>query len=249
MWPLRFYALFGIIVTIMFWLLTSERKQIETPQTNPSSVTARAGDNLFRNPVLILVSLALFLAFFQLYGVYTWVPPYLAEVLRLSPAEIGIGTMALTFSAVPAALFTGWLADRTGKGIIVVIGGSLIAATSIVLVALVGAPFWAVAAVCFITGWGISMVAIPLFTISGATVAPALAGRATGFASTWAYAGGILSSYWGGYVVTTVGRYDAAFVTFAASVLVAGIVVCPFVKRALSHSLASGSTLVSGDRV
>lgn len=248
-WPVRFYALFGIVVAVLFWMFTSERKQPKSGSATPIPGTAQAGENLFRNPVLILTCLALFLAFIHLYGIYTWVPPYLGEVLRLSPAEIGIGTLALTFSAVPASIFVGWLADKTGKRMAITIGGSVVAATSIFLITLVGAPFWVVVTVCFIVGWGIVMTVIPLFAVAGAAVAPAQVGRAMGLASAWAYAGGILSTYWGGYAVANLGGYDTAFVTFTVGVLASGILICPFVARALSRASPLASPFVSGDRV
>ncbi|MDP2952787.1 MAG: hypothetical protein Q8O76_05680, partial [Chloroflexota bacterium] len=141
------------------------------------------------------------------------------------------------------------LADKTGKRIAITIGGSVVAATSIFLITLVGAPFWVVVTVCFIVGWGIVMTAIPLFAIAGAAVAPAQVGRAMGLASAWAYAGGILSTYWGGYAVANLGGYDTAFVTFTVGVLASGILICPFVARALSRTSTLASPFVSGDRV
>jgi len=216
---LRVYVLSGVAIALIFWVLARDKEDITASPTQ-MQVSVRQ-ESLLRNTGFLFVCFGLFFAFFQLYGLYTWIPPYLSEVCKLSPGQVGIASLVLSLGAVPAGLTGGWIADKTGKRIGVVMMGLLISLTSVLPIWLTKASFLQLTVACFVVQWGVNMAIGPFFTLPAMLVPASVAGKATGFASTCALAGPIVSTYLGGYVVTKTGSYNLAFIIFAFSGLAA----------------------------
>ena len=140
--------------------------------------------------------------------------------------------MVLSFGGIPASLTGGWLADKTKKRILVIMIGLLISLTSILPIWFPGALFLIITIGCFVIQWGVNMVIGPFLTLPAMSVPPSMAGKATGYATTWAFAGPIVSTYLGGYIVTASKSYNFAFIIFALAGL-AAFASCIFIKKHL----------------
>lgn len=227
--PLQLYGLFGALVALLFWWLA--REAAPTAPVRPSQPGGSEGQaGRFWSLPLILVSVASLLRMSQTYGVLTWIPPFLTETLRFSPAEVATAATILSLSNVPALLFAGWLSDKIQQKVTLAIIGLLLSSSAVMLAWLETAPFWPVTALMFMIGFGSGISSVPIFALPALSVHRSQVGRATGFASTITFAGPIFTAYLGGYVVTATGEYSLAFLAFGLVTLVAAAVLLPLVR-------------------
>lgn len=171
---------------------------------------------LFRNPLLMIVSAALFLNMFVLYGVLTYVQSFLAKDGDFSPSGLSNSGLVIAASSIPASIIGGWLADRLGKPAETMALFSLTSAVVVLLWVLPhgnGATLVIVAVVSVFAG---SASVVPLFTLPSLAVPAADAGVATGLATTVGMAGAILSTYLGGWIIDWSG-FGIAFLVFAVA--------------------------------
>jgi predicted MFS family arabinose efflux permease len=195
---------------------------------------------LLRDRALLAVAVSLTLAVFVLYGVLTWMPPFLSDVSRFSTATIGDVSVLIALSQIPAALLAGVASARLGRPVAVV-GAGLAVSAIICLIGLMPAhDVAAVAAVAVASAFGGTVAVTVLFALPASTTKPALGGTATGVATTIGMTGAIGATYLGGVVVGD-WSYGAWFALLAAVALGA---VC----LALPVTIAQMRRAVTGDQ-
>ncbi|MGH9554455.1 MAG: MFS transporter [Terriglobales bacterium] len=221
--PLKLYAVATVAVGAIFVLLTDKESfrrasagsaQSGREQSPPSGL----GFSL-RNPALLSAAGVYFLFLFQTYGLITWLPEYLKVVRHYSPAEVGSVSMLLGIVLIPGALLSGFLSDRFGAWKVAVLGSLICAVCPVLLIAYPNLSLEQVSAVVFWKAVGTSMIAVPLAGLLAHLVPPRDSGKAVGFAHTAGYAGSIVSTYLGGYLLTAFGNYDWSFGLFSASMV------------------------------
>lgn len=232
-WPFVVAGIACVLGAVVFAVLAFP---LSRPAPAPTSDT-RAVDlgSLLRNVPFLKVSLGLFASMFVAYGVFTWVPPYLDESAGLSTGQLSLALTLAVALGIPATLLAGWLADRTGRPVLVASVGMGMAATLLVLAALDDISFGLAMAMTVIATAGVTGGLIPLFALPAATVDPSGAARATGLATSFAMAGAIVSTYLGGALVGATDGYGLPFVVYVAMTAVAVLLLLPLAAQALAR--------------
>lgn len=221
------------LVLFIYSLLLKNKESDENVRNaiarNKSSEESSSFTDLLTNPTLMLMALAAGILFIEMYGMLTWLPPYLTEVYGYSGTEVGLSSMMLGFAAIPASIITGCFITNVKRVLWFSLSGGLIASLGILLL-LVGkfSPWVTALIVAFLT-WGHSQVIVTIMSLASMIVPQKSTGRALGIVFTLGYGGSILSTYLGGYLVTKVGSYDISFFVFAVASSLASIlmlVVC-----------------------
>ena len=190
----------------------------DNPGSNKGSITIGA---LLRNPCVMLLAFSACILFVELYGVLTWVPVFLDEVYRYSPAEIGTSATMFGIAAIPASIITGFLCTNLRRIVWLCISGGILAATGILVLLIASSmPLWLTVAVITMITWGHSQVIVTIMSIAAMIVPSHSSGKALGVIFTFGYAGSILGSYSGGYLLEKTGHYDMSFIIFSASAII-----------------------------
>jgi len=190
---------------------------------------------LLGDPFVILLGIATCVLFIEIYGVMTWVPAYLKDVLGFSPAEIGTSAMMFGLAAIPSSMLTGYLCTSLRRVLWLSLSGGLICGLGILgLMSWSGiTPLGAAIVIAALT-WGHSQVVVTIMDLTALIVPPHSTGKALGVVFTVGYGGSILSTYLGGYLVTRSGNYDSSFIVFASAAFVSSAamwVVYSLLKR------------------
>ena len=221
--PLKLYALATVAVGVLF-LLTTDRQSFLRASASPTEAAEQSPvsglASWLRHPTMLATAGVYFLFLFQTYGLITWLPEYLKVVRQYSPHEVGGVSMLLGLVLIPGALLSGWLGDRFGAWKVAVLGSLICAVCPALLVAYPKLSLAQVSAVVFWKALGTSMIAVPLAGLLAHLVPARDSGKAVGFAHTAGYAGSIVSTYLGGYLLTAFGNYDWSFGIFSASMIV-----------------------------
>jgi predicted MFS family arabinose efflux permease len=212
------YAAVTIAVGAAFLLLTRGESLRKEP--GPAAEVARSPVRALLGTPLLLASGVYFLFLFQTYGLLTWLPEYLKVVRQYSPPEVGSVSMLLGVVLIPGSVFAGWLSDRVGAWGVAVAGSLICAVCPALLVMYPEMTIGQVSAVVFWKAVGTSMIAVPLAGLLAHLVPPSDSGKAVGLAHTAGYAGSIVSTYLGGYLLTRFGNYDWPFGIFSVSMIV-----------------------------
>ncbi|MEZ5098953.1 MAG: MFS transporter [Thermoleophilia bacterium] len=192
--------------------------------------------SLFRNAAFVRVCAGLFTGMFALYGVYTWIAPYLDESAGFSAGRISLALTAGTVVGIPATMAAGWLADRLGRPVAVA-GLGLATAIAVLPFAMTDTiSYPAALAITLVASAGTTAGMSVLFAVPPRTVAPAQAAGAAGLSVSIAMAGAITSTYVGGALVGWTDGYDVPFVVFSIATLVAVLVVFPIAARGLARA-------------
>ena len=148
---------------------------------------------------------------FHTYGMITWLPEYLKVARGYTPGEVGTVSMLLGLVMIPGTFISGWLGDRVGAWGIGMIGIILCGACPAALVWIPGITLPAVLAVVCVLAFGICLLVVPLTSILSYLVPAKDNGKAVGLVHTTGYAGSIVSTYLGGYLLTVTGSYAWPF--------------------------------------
>ena len=182
---------------------------------------------LLGNRSLLVTCAAIFVSLFVTYGVFTWIPPYLDEDANFSKAQISLTAMLMTLVGIPATLVAGWLADRTRRPLLVA-GIALLLPVSLVLLAMTTEISHVTATVvASISAFGVTGGLIPLYALPPTLTRTGVAASASGLAAALGMAGGIASTYLGGYLVGAAGTYGAAFTVYTITAAATAFVLLP----------------------
>ena len=220
-WTARIYSLAFVLLFIFSIPLLRNPPRTAGPDkagSDKGSITIGA---LLRNPCVMLLAFSACILFVELYGVLTWVPVFLDEVYRYSPAEIGAGATMFGIAAIPASIITGFLCTNLRRIVWLCISGGILAATGILVLLIASSmPLWLTVAVITMITWGHSQVIVTIMSIAAMIVPSHSSGKALGVIFTFGYAGSILGSYSGGYLLEKTGHYDMSFIIFSASAII-----------------------------
>ncbi|HXE89812.1 MAG TPA: MFS transporter [Terriglobales bacterium] len=220
-WPRAFelYAAVTVAVGVLFLLLTRGESLRNAPDAAVNG-SPRSSVRTLAGKALLLASGVYFLFLFQTYGLLTWLPEYLKVVRQYTPPEVGSVSMLLGVVLIPGSVFAGWLSDRVGAWGVAVAGSLICAVCPVLLVMFPAMTIGQVSAVVFWKAVGTSMIAVPLAGLLAHLVPASDSGKAVGLAHTAGYAGSIVSTYLGGYLLNRFGNYDWSFGIFAVSMIV-----------------------------
>ena len=175
---------------------------------------------LLGNSAVLLLALAAFIIFVELYGVLTWVPVFLAEVFHYQPAQVGSSATMFGIAAIPASIICGYLCSSLRRIIWLSVSGALLAGGGIlILVSTQVLPLWQTISLITLITWGHTQVVVSIMSLASLIVPSHSSGKALGLIFTCAYAGSILPTYLGGYLFESTGTYTVSFMLFACAAL------------------------------
>ena len=180
-------------------------------------VTERAHDQRFTGAVLtnrpaLLVIAGYTFHSWELLGMWTWTPAFLAACFVAAGSEVtraaGLGpylTSAFHVTGTFASLVAGVLADRWGRTPVIFAMASLSAACSLVFGWLIGGPIWVVVAVGLLYGFT-ALGDSPIYsTAITEVVAPAYRGAALALRSLAGYGAGAAAPLLFGAILDALG--------------------------------------------
>ena len=220
-WTARSYSFTFLLLFILFVPVLKNLPKTSVrgkPGIDEESITV-AG--LLRNPSVMFLAFGACILFVELYGVLTWVPVFLDEVYSYSPAEIGASATMFGIAAIPASIITGILCTNLRRIVLLCVSGGIMAGAGIIVLLLASSmPLWLTVAVVTLITWGHSQVIVTIMSIAAIIVPSHSSGKALGVIFSFGYAGSILGSYSGGYLLEKTGHYDLSFVIFSASAVI-----------------------------
>ena len=220
-WTARMYSLSFLLLFIVSIPLLKNLPQAARADKPAGNEGAIAIIDLLRNPSVMLLAFGACVLFVELYGVLTWVPVFLDEVYRYSPAEIGASATMFGIAAIPASIITGFLCTNLRRIVWLCISGGILAGAGIlVLLAVSSMPLWMTVALITMITWGHTQVIVTIMSIAAMIVPSHSSGKALGVIFTFGYGGSILGSYSGGYLLEKTGNYDMSFIIFSASAII-----------------------------
>ena len=208
----------------------------------PDSDASYSFGKLLSNPMLMLVAISMGSLFIEVYGVISWIPPYLAEIYQFSPSEVGLSSMMLGIVMIPAAIVTGYFATNTIRILWFTLTGGVVASIGILVLVMAQLSPWETALVISILTWGQTQAIVTVTSMASIIVPKHSAGKAIGIVFTLGYAGAILATYLGGYLLTNTGDYDVSLILFAIASALAGAIifmVCQMISRNPPEHFAS----------
>jgi MFS transporter, NNP family, nitrate/nitrite transporter len=218
-WTARLYSVSFLVLFLFFLPLLKNipgiNKADDDASLNTDSISIA---ELLGNLPVMLLAIAAFIIFVELYGVLTWVPVFLAEVYHFSPTEIGTSATMFGIAAIPASIITGLLCTNLNRTIWLCVSGGILACTGI-LVLLSTSHMSLMLTVLTITviAWGHTQVVVTIMSIASLIVPSHSSGKTLGLIFTFGYGGSILPTYLGGYLLEKTGNHNISFIIFAAS--------------------------------
>ncbi len=216
--PLSLFGALAIVLAAIILSLTNadffRRSGNALVETSQASVQKSSGWPL------VFVSAGNFLLFFQSFAMITWLPEYLSQQRQFPPGQVGAISMLLGLVVIPGSVLAGWLADRAGAWLVAVAGASLCAICPTVLVLTPALKSSGVSLDICLLSLGTSLLTIPLTSVLAKLVAQEHGGKAVGLILTTGYSGAIVSTYLGGFLLTSTGSYRLTFFMCSLSMLV-----------------------------
>ncbi len=220
--PLNVFAGVAALVTFVFFVSTfgKDIKVARIPHAAARGTGYTAGEYSIRNKPLVLICAGYFLMLFHSYGMITWLPEYLKVARGYTPAEVGTVSMLLGLIMIPGTFFSGWLGDKFGAWGIGLAGAALCGLCPAALILLPGLRIAGVFVDIIVLALGICLLVVPLTSILSYLVPEKDNGKAVGLVHTAGYAGSLIATYFGGYLLTRTGNYSWTFMLYVASMAV-----------------------------
>ncbi len=228
-WPFVIYGAAALVGAGVFGRLSGASSTGIRRTARPATSSAR---EVLASPPLRLLLVALCASMFVAYGVFTWVAPYLDESAGFSTAQVSFAAGVMTLAGIPGTFSAGWLSDRTGRPLGVAAAGMAFGLLLAVFAATASPSLAAAIVIASLATFGVSLGLTPLFSLPALLVEPAAAGTASGFATAAGMAGGVASTYVGGWIVGA-SDYAAAFSVYVAVALVTVAGVIPLAALSL----------------
>ena len=235
-WTARLYSFSLLLLFIIsLSLLKNSPKTIQLDKTEGNEERPGIVD-LMHNPSVMLLAFGACILFVELYGVLTWVPVFLEEVYLYSPAETGASATMFGIAAIPASIITGFLSTNLQRIVWLCVSGGILAGSGILALLITPhMPLWLTVCIIFIITWGHSQVIVTIMSIAAIIVPTHSSGKALGLIFTCGYAGSILATYSGGYLLEKTGHYHLSFIIFSASAFIS-IIAMLIVSKALQKN-------------
>ncbi|MDN5930960.1 MAG: MFS transporter, partial [Pseudonocardia sp.] len=151
---------------------------------------------MFRSGVFSWGSIAVFVAGMGMFGALALLPLYLQIVKGSTPTEAGLQTLPLVLGIMSMSVFSGQLISRTGRYKIWPIIGLSLMILGIGTLSLIGVdtPYWQVALIMVVIGWGLGGNMQPLTLAVQNAASPRDMGVATASATFFRQMGGTLGT-------------------------------------------------------
>ncbi|MBW0117333.1 MDR family MFS transporter [Pseudonocardia abyssalis] len=151
---------------------------------------------MFRNGVFSWGSIAGFVAGVGMFGALALLPLYLQIVKGSTPTEAGLQTLPLVLGIMSMSVFSGQMISRTGRYKIWPIIGLSLMIVGIGALSFIGVdtPYWQVALIMVVIGWGLGGNMQPLTLAVQNAAAPRDMGVATASATFFRQMGGTLGT-------------------------------------------------------
>ena len=243
---------FGIALAVGTALFLLAAAPVAGRASRPSEVVADAGiatKKLLTDSTFIRVCISLFLAMFVAYGVYTWIAPYLDETAGFSAGQISLALALSVAAGIPATLLAGWLADRSGRPLLVASAGFSMVTALLVLAAVDEISFALATIVAIIATFGTAGALVPLFVLPSRVVEPAGVAKATGIATAIAMSGALVSTVLGGRLVGWTDGYTVPFIVYVCAMALAVVVVFPLVADSVRSRQRQLAARVAASRL
>ena len=129
--------------------------------------------SLFRNPVIAICSIAIFIVGAGLFGVVVYLPLFMQGVLGISATRSGSLLTPMMLGAVVTSMLSGQVTSRIGRYKALVVVGSVLSAIGMIVFARMNGdtPSWEVVVGMVIVGLGIGLVQ-PVYTLAVQNSAP-----------------------------------------------------------------------------
>ncbi len=159
----RVVSLLGIAVVMLVAFLIVERRAVEPVLPL----------GLFRNPIIVVSSIAVFVLGIGMFGMILYVPLFMQGVLGISATRSGSLLTPLLLGAVAASMASGGIVSKTGRYRMVAIVGSLLATLGMFLLAAMNEHTTHLEVIrnMIIAGFGIGLMQ-PIYTLVVQNVAP-----------------------------------------------------------------------------
>jgi MFS family permease len=234
-WSYIFYGCAALgIVWVAAWIAYVPRLDASDRVSAPSAVRvtpARVPVSILLAPPVLALALAGLLWGYAMWLFVAWFPTYLSDAWGLSMKELGWVNVIPTLGGMAALIGGGWLSDRlVQRGIaegrarkllaVVGLGGS-----SVCMLAAALAPNGVLAITFFtLNGFVQGLAVAPLFSLP-AVLAPRAAATIAAAANFCMALGGVISPYVAGLLRDQTGEWSLPFLTAAASLLLASLVL------------------------
>lgn len=194
-----------------------------------SAIPSAPVRDVLRNRSFRLVMATLFLSYAALYGVLTWIPPFMEDAIHLPDADRSVVGLIISIAAIPGVALAA-LASRRGAKPAVLTGISLSLATPAWLLAFHFAQGKVpIAIIGSLLVAGSNAASLPLFALAPGVLPPRAAGTAAGLCTTVGFAGAVIATYTGGFLVSTAG-YTATFILFGSISTLAATLAIPLAR-------------------
>ena len=227
-WTARLFSFsFLALALLSIPLLRNPPAILNSPGQGEQTVSLSIAE-LLKNPTVLLLALAAFIIFVELYGVLTWVPVFLAEVFHYKPAEVGSSATMFGIAAIPASIICGYLCSSLRKIIWLTTTGAVITGGSILILVFSNAlALWQTICLITLITWGHTQVVVSIMSLASLIVPSHSSGKALGLVFTCAYAGSVLPTYLGGFLLESTGGYTVSFILFACAALLSIAAMLP----------------------
>jgi len=242
-WPFWIFAGAAFAGAAIFQAISGENPTAEHAAVHAGKISIR---DLLANRTFRLLLAALFVGMFVVYGIFTWIAPFLDESAGFSTDQISFASALLAATGIPGTIGSGWLASRTGRPLAVSAAGFCLPLVLLVFV-FEGTPSLALAtAVATISAFGVSVGTSPLYASGPMLFRGAGGGTAAGLSTAAGMSGAVVSTYAGGWIVGASG-YSAAFAIYVGATAAVGLLIVPLAALSLGHrSARSEQTAVEG---
>jgi len=235
-WSYIFYGCAALgLVWVAAWVAYVPRLPVaggaNAAATTASVTPARVPVSILFAPPVLALALAGLLWGYAMWLFVAWFPTYLSDAWGLSMKELGWVNVIPTLGGMAALIGGGWLSDRlVQRGVaegrarkrlaVIGLGGS-----SVCMVAAALAPTGVLAITFFtLNGFVQGLAVAPLFSLP-AVLAPRAAATIAAAANFCMALGGVISPYVAGLLRDRTGEWSLPFLTAAASLLLASLVL------------------------
>jgi ACS family tartrate transporter-like MFS transporter len=157
-------------------------------------------------------------------GVLFWLPTILKSSTGLGNVQISLLYSVPFLCAVLGINAMRWVADRTGRRKLILVGCSMAGCLFLIASAYAGSLVWSLLLMCVacFNIWGVVPVfwTLPADYLGGVTAAAGIA-----FVSSWSGVGGFAGPYLVGLIKDATGKFQPAVVAMAVAILLQGCIV------------------------
>ncbi|MCU6792511.1 MFS transporter [Paenibacillus sp. WQ 127069] len=211
---------FGLVIFILYWFGLARKKEAEA-NNSVKQVPVRA---MLKNPLIWSLTITSMGIYIVNWGIASWMPIYLVQSRGLSMTEMGTLVAISGFVMLLSSFAVAYILDKfTGKERYFVVGGAVLAAVFLYLLAIAPTPVMAVVyqTLAQIT---CSFVTFTVLTQPLKRFPKESIGTANGIVNMGGQIGSFISPMAVGFIVNASGgSYYVAFIFLAACVLVSAV--------------------------